>query len=127
VRVWWPPTTDKSRTGFSGAYWPATELKQSKDTFKVQYDNGDVEAVHVDNVFPFMAPIDFGKEAEPLQVRVECVCVCVCRRGCDAFVCQESRCPFSPGIMRSQQSRSHNLNPTNHRHTTNKRSASLSR
>jgi hypothetical protein len=21
VRVWWPPTKDKNRTGFSGAYW----------------------------------------------------------------------------------------------------------
>ena len=82
VRVWWPPTTDKSRTGFSGAYWPATELKKSADSFKVQYDNGDVETVHVDNIFPFGAPIDFGKEVTALQVR----CGCGGAMGCDVLV-----------------------------------------
>eukprot|EP00879_Flechtneria_rotunda_P004466 GHRR01004719.1.p1 GENE.GHRR01004719.1~~GHRR01004719.1.p1 ORF type:complete len:289 (+),score=64.22 GHRR01004719.1:75-941(+) len=68
VRVWWPPTRDKNRTGFSGAYWPATVLKKGANSLTVEYDNGEREKVDPDNIFPYEVPIDFGKEAQPIEV-----------------------------------------------------------
>lgn len=67
--MWWPPTKDKQRTGFSGAYWPASVVKRGNSSFTVQYDNGDIEKVHPDNIFPFKLPVDFGSEEAPLEVR----------------------------------------------------------
>lgn len=69
VRVWWPPTDDKSRTGFSGAFWPAAVTARGKAHFSVRYDNGDEERVHCENVFPYEVPLDFGQEIEELMVR----------------------------------------------------------
>lgn len=69
VRVWWPPTKDKNRTGFSGAYWPAAVLQRlPQGGLQVEYDNGDRERVDLENVFPLVSPIEFGGEALPLQV-----------------------------------------------------------
>lgn len=45
VRVWWPPTRDKSRTGFSGAFWPAAVVAHGKSHFTVRYDNDEEERV----------------------------------------------------------------------------------
>ena len=36
--------------------------------FLVQYDNGDEEKVHSENIFPYEVPVEFGEEEEPLQV-----------------------------------------------------------
>ncbi|KAF6256461.1 hypothetical protein COO60DRAFT_106376 [Scenedesmus sp. NREL 46B-D3] len=68
VRVWWPPTRDKERTGFSGAYWPASVQRKGTNFLEVQYDNGEREKVDPDNIFPFDVPIEFGKESSPLVV-----------------------------------------------------------
>eukprot|EP00882_Tetradesmus_deserticola_P007676 GHRQ01008084.1.p1 GENE.GHRQ01008084.1~~GHRQ01008084.1.p1 ORF type:complete len:298 (+),score=94.86 GHRQ01008084.1:104-997(+) len=68
VRVWWPPTRDKERTGFSGAYWPASVQRKGTNFLEVQYDNGEREKVDPDNIFPFDVPIEFGKETNPLTV-----------------------------------------------------------
>jgi hypothetical protein len=40
----------------------------------VQYDNGDEEKVHSENIFPYEVPVDFGEEEEPLQVNSCCHC-----------------------------------------------------
>lgn len=69
VRVWWPPTRDKNRTGFSGAFWPAAVVARGKSHFTVRYDNEDEERVNCENIFPFEVPVDFGREVEELQVR----------------------------------------------------------
>ncbi|WIA10965.1 hypothetical protein OEZ85_011128 [Tetradesmus obliquus] len=68
VRVWWPPTKDKDRTGFSGAYWPASVHRKGTNFLEVEYDNGEREKVDPDNIFPFDVPIEFGKETTPLMV-----------------------------------------------------------
>lgn len=68
VRVWWPPTKDKERTGYSGAYWPATVLSKGENFLEVEYDNGEREKVDPDNIFPFDVPISFGEESQPLEV-----------------------------------------------------------
>jgi hypothetical protein len=68
VRVWWPPTRDKARTGFSGAFWPARVTGRGKSHITVRYDNGDEERVNSENVFPHEVPVDFGEEVEELQV-----------------------------------------------------------
>jgi hypothetical protein len=69
VRVWWPPTRDKNRTGFSGAFWPAAVVARGKSHFTVRYDNEDEERVNCENIFPYEVPVDFGHEVEDLQVR----------------------------------------------------------
>ena len=71
MRVWWPPTRDKNRTGFSGAFWPAAVVARGKSHFTVRYDNEDEERVNCENIFPFEVPVDFGREVEELQVRRE--------------------------------------------------------
>lgn len=68
VRVWWPPTKDRDRTGYSGAYWPASVLTKGQNFLEVEYDNGDRERVDPDNIFPFDFPIGFGEEQQPLEV-----------------------------------------------------------
>lgn len=68
VRVWWPPTRDKSRTGFSGAFWPADIVARGKSHFTVRYDNEDEERVNCENIFPYDVPIEFGQEVEDLRV-----------------------------------------------------------
>ena len=66
--MWWPPTRDKARTGFSGAFWPARVTGRGKSHITVRYDNGDEERVNSENVFPHEVPVDFGEEVEELQV-----------------------------------------------------------
>lgn len=73
VRVWWPPTKDKLKTGFSGMYWPAKVVRHAGDKYEVQYDNGDKETVLGENVSPFNPPFEFGEETHPLQVRSDIV------------------------------------------------------
>lgn len=68
VRVWWPPTADKSRTGFSGAFWPAVIIGRTKSHFTVRYDNDDEERVSFEHIFPHDVPIEFGREIEELLV-----------------------------------------------------------
>lgn len=70
VRVWWEPTTDHGKSGFSGAWWPARVLSNSKGEIRVEYDNGDQETVPAKNVSPLEElPVAFGEEEIPLQVR----------------------------------------------------------
>lgn len=69
VRVWWPPTRDKNRTGYSGAFWPAAVVARGKSHFTVRYDNEDEERVNCENIFPHDVPIGFGEEVEELLVR----------------------------------------------------------
>lgn len=68
VRVWWPPTRDKSRTGYSGAFWPAAVIGRSKHHLLVRYDNEDEERVSCEHVFPIDVPLDFGQEVEEVKV-----------------------------------------------------------
>lgn len=68
VRVWWPPTEDEDRTGYSGAYWPAHIISRSGNKYEVRYDNGDVEEELEKNIFPYEAPVSFGQETSPLNV-----------------------------------------------------------
>ncbi|GMH33967.1 hypothetical protein BSKO_01801 [Bryopsis sp. KO-2023] len=72
VRVWWPPTKDKRKTDFGGAYWPAKVTEQSEGGFHVEYDNGDTEVVDAENVSPASVPVDFGEESVRLQVGEYC-------------------------------------------------------
>jgi hypothetical protein len=68
VYVWWPPTRNAKRTGFSGAWWPAAVRKVSEAEYTVQYDNGETEAVNAEHIFPYDLPVAIGQEEEPLQV-----------------------------------------------------------
>lgn len=68
VRVWWPPTTDKNKTEFSGMYWPVKILARAGEGLKVQYDNGEIEVVSLEHIHPAEPPVDFGSEILPLQV-----------------------------------------------------------
>lgn len=67
VRVWWPPTDNKKRTGFSGAFWPAAVTGRTRTHFSVRYDNGDEEDVHCDHIFPSDVPVEFGEEVDELR------------------------------------------------------------
>lgn len=71
--MWWPPTLDAERTGFSGAYWPASVVSRDGKSVSVQYDNGDIEIALEEHVFPDAeppaGPAGFGQEATPLAVR----------------------------------------------------------
>jgi hypothetical protein len=69
VRVWWPPTDDEDRSGYAGMYWPVTILSVFGSRVTVKYDNGEEEVVQVEHLQPDTAPVDFGKEAIPFQVR----------------------------------------------------------
>lgn len=69
VNVWWPPTKNQRRTGFSGAYWPAKVLHKASDNkYFVEYDNGDKEFVTAEQLFEHDLPVDFGEEKTPFQV-----------------------------------------------------------
>ncbi|CAD7699130.1 unnamed protein product [Ostreobium quekettii] len=72
VRVWWPPTKDKKKTDYSGAYWPAKVIARYEGGCRVEYDNGDTEAVDDENVSPADVPVEFGEETTRLQVREYC-------------------------------------------------------
>lgn len=75
VRIWWPPTASKSRTSFSGMYWPARVVRTMAETCEVLYDNGEKEVVEAENVFP-VPPVPFGEEATRFLVSLrECPCV----------------------------------------------------
>lgn len=67
VRIWWPPTDSRKRSGYSGMYWPATVVRIMADTCEVEYDNGDKEVVEAENVFP-VPTVDFGEETHPFLV-----------------------------------------------------------
>lgn len=49
-------------------YWPAEVLSKTRQGWRVQYDNGDSEIVQEENISPLSPPVEFGKEAEQLQV-----------------------------------------------------------
>jgi hypothetical protein len=68
VQVWWPPTRNPKRTGFSGAWWPAAVRKVTEAEYTVEYDNGETEVVNAEHIFPYDLPVGFGQEEEPLQV-----------------------------------------------------------
>ena len=73
VRVWWPPTKNRSRSDVSGMFWPARLTAEvGKDKATVVYDNDDVENVLRENIQPAQCPVDFGKEDTPLQVGEFC-------------------------------------------------------
>lgn len=72
VRIWWQPTRHKSRTEYSGMYWPAEVLSKTRQGWRVQYDNGDSEIVQEENISPLSPPVEFGKEAEQLQEQEFC-------------------------------------------------------
>jgi hypothetical protein len=73
VRVWWPPTIDPAKTGFSGAYWPARVVAgpaggaPGADWATVKYDNGERGRALVDDLFPASPPVPFGGEADPIK------------------------------------------------------------
>jgi hypothetical protein len=82
VRVWWPPTRDPAKTGFSGALWPAKVMATPASSSSasaattpgaewviVRYDNGDKAKAFLDDVFPPEkdVPVAFGAERVPLK------------------------------------------------------------
>lgn len=69
VRVWWPPTRNKKRTDFSGAYWPAKVVDSYEGGYRVEYDNGEREDVDGEDVSPATPPVAFGGETMALAVR----------------------------------------------------------
>lgn len=69
VRVWWPPTRNKKRTDFSGAYWPSKIVDCFDGGYRVEYDNGEREDISAEDVSPASPPVAFGEEMEPLAVR----------------------------------------------------------
>jgi hypothetical protein len=69
VRVWWPPTKDSSRTGFSGAYWPATVVAVGSKKVEVQYDNGEIIKEPRHNITTLEGLEMFGQEHTPMLVR----------------------------------------------------------
>ena len=80
VRVWWPPTSEESKTDFAGMYWPVEVLEVVEDGgLLVKYDNGEEEVVVLDNVHPFKPPVGFGEEQIPYQVPPRAAC-CGCQR-----------------------------------------------
>ena len=68
VRVWWPPTRNKKRTDFSGAYWPAKVVDSFDGGYRVEYDNLEREDVDSEDVSPANPPVAFGEETTPLAV-----------------------------------------------------------
>lgn len=68
VRVWWPPTSDETRTGFAGAYWPAAILSRCQTHAVVRYDNGETDRVSLADALRADLPVAFGGEDQPLQV-----------------------------------------------------------
>lgn len=68
VRVWWPPTRDKRKTDYGGAYWPAKVTGRTDKGFRVEYDNGDIEVTHPENISPLEVPVEFGQETARLRV-----------------------------------------------------------
>jgi hypothetical protein len=72
VRVWWAPTDDDEKEGFAGMYWPVKILAVRGQQVDVLYDNGEEETVALEHLQPGDPPVDFGKEAVHLQVRVTC-------------------------------------------------------
>lgn len=69
VRVWWPPTKNRSKSDVSGMFWPARLIAQVRGSDKgtVEYDNEDVEIVLFSNCQPANVPVDFGAEKEPFK------------------------------------------------------------
>ncbi len=47
---------------------PAVVSRKGPTWVEVIYDNGEVERVHADDIFPADVPVDFGMELLPLQV-----------------------------------------------------------
>ena len=70
ARVWWPPTDDEEKTDYAGMFWPVKILSINGTRVDVQYDNGEVETVQSEHLQPAEPPVDFGKEAVHLQVRL---------------------------------------------------------
>ncbi|QDZ19161.1 hypothetical protein HOP50_02g16750 [Chloropicon primus] len=67
VRVWWPPTKNKSKSDMSGMFWPAKMIEmKGTDKAVVEYDNGDRETTSLENCQPFKFPGEFGGEKRPL-------------------------------------------------------------
>lgn len=73
VRVWWPPTRDPAKTGFSGAYWPARVVPgptggiPGADWATVRYDNGERGRALLDDLFPANPPVAFGGERDAIK------------------------------------------------------------
>ena len=73
MRVWWPPTRDPAKTGFSGAYWPARALAgpsggaAGSEWLTVKYDNGSTARALLDDLFPADPPVAFGGERVALK------------------------------------------------------------
>lgn len=73
VRVWWAPTKDKKRSGYSGMYWPATFIRKSgQNMIQVKYDNGELEELDMASVSPAEVPMKFGGETTRLEVGEFC-------------------------------------------------------
>lgn len=70
--MWWPPTRDKRKTDYGGAYWPAKVTERLANGLRVEYDNGDIEVVEAEHLSPATVPVGFGEEHPRLQV---CECV----------------------------------------------------
>lgn len=76
VRVWWPPTKDRRRSGYSGAWWFATVIEKVDDNtdpltdyYSVRYAADEtVEIVSRDLMEPMPTPgvdmPDFGDEKD---------------------------------------------------------------
>lgn len=73
MRVWWPPTRDPAKTGFSGAYWPARVVPGPQGGApgagwcSVRYDNGEKGRALLDDLFPAREPVAFGGERDPVK------------------------------------------------------------
>ncbi|KAF5839244.1 hypothetical protein DUNSADRAFT_1278 [Dunaliella salina] len=73
MRVWWCPTEEESKTDYSGAWWPVRVMaKGPGPRYMVKYDNGETGSVLAVHLSPYEVPMDFGKEALPLQVTEFC-------------------------------------------------------
>eukprot|EP00210_Caulerpa_lentillifera_P000535 g517.t1 len=72
VRVWWPPTRNKKRTDFSGAYWPAKVIDCYPGGVRVEYDNKETEDVDCEDISPSSLPVEFGEEKTRLTEKEFC-------------------------------------------------------
>lgn len=66
VRVWWPATSDESRSGFAGRFWPAKVLRVNPIDMilVVEYDNQEVDRVPCKFIQP-EAPFLYGGGVNP--------------------------------------------------------------
>ena len=55
----------------AGMFWPVTILScEGSGKYRVVYDNGENELVKGEHVHNADAPVAFGREGVPLQVRI---------------------------------------------------------